>query len=673
MNNEYLVESYNLSRFDDRQNNDKDTLYWTYPKDGRRYSIDPTATIGGGLFPLLWVTARENNSPNGKIVMAYKRAFGGGDGMLVLSLEGASSYFAWLIHQEDDRPQKYYSAVDLGNSPFLPKEIRDANAAGARIPYFILQLEGESGCPVPRWANLRVAVLKQFKSVPQNPTISHVEFQESYEDFPNPERGFSRWGGLGTTSNYTSLSQSILSSFRSAQTPPANPDPANYQVVSTLVYRPIVLDIDNYSGENYLDRDSISASFQRNELEADFAAARNAGVKLILRFTYGYNYNLRTCSEHQDPPLERILSQIESLKDTLNDQKSAIALIQLGFIGNFGEGYWTGSNEFGCRRDGQSRENWENRIAVLNKLLEVAPEDRIIQVRAVQMKQKFLFGPSAPTTSTSNTRGPNNGTLDSRIGFYNDCFLATFNDQGTYANYDGIPPNSTPQDVANLRSYLEADSRYIPVGGETCQLNDPHHRCNDCGGQAIAELARFHYSHLNADYNTAVINDWVACGCMEEIKLRLGYRFVLREGVFTTGEIVKGSTIFFLIRLQNAGFASPYNSRRVELILQNELDPSIEFVAELPLDPRTWYSNQQISFNFKLLIPTTMPSGAYGYYLNLPDSDPSLRRDSNYSIRLANANVVFTNKGYNELGKTIIVQEGTPVTPASYDLELQRR
>ena len=51
----------------------------------------------------------------------------------------------------------------------------------------------------------------------------------------------------------------------------------------------------------------------------------------------------------------------------------------------------------------------------------------------------------------------------SRVGFHNDCFLASPDDYGTFLS----DPLSLDED------YLALDSRYVPVGGETCNVNPP--------------------------------------------------------------------------------------------------------------------------------------------------------------------------------------------------------
>ena len=53
------------------------------------------------------------------------------------------------------------------------------------------------------------------------------------------------------------------------------------------------------------------------------------------------------------------------------------------------------------------------------------------------------------------------------IGHHNDCFLASDTDFGTYV------------DVTTEYPYLEQDTTYVSMGGETCALNPPRFVCLD--------------------------------------------------------------------------------------------------------------------------------------------------------------------------------------------------
>ena len=233
----------------------------------------------------------------------------------------------------------------------------------------------------------------------------------------------------------------------------------------------------------------------------------------------------------------------------------------------------------------------------------------------------------------------------------NDCFLSGPDDYGTYYDYGS---STQPQREANLplRKYLQQDSRYIPVGGETC--DDAYSPENDCSpaGHAEEEMADMHFSFLNTTYNNDVNNDWDSLGCISSIRQRLGYRFVLREARFPA-RVAAGGSFPLAIRLRNAGYASPYNPRTVYIIFRESVTGK-EIALPCRADPRKWFSGD-IEWKEALRLPADMPPGQYDLFLNLPDKYPSITRRPEYSIRLANEDCWEARTGYNKLGFSLMV------------------
>ena len=113
---------------------------------------------------------------------------------------------------------------------------------------------------------------------------------------------------------------------------------ATYKVLSTLVYRNYVL-----TGLNTIP---LSSAFLNN-VKADLDIARQAGVKLIPRFSYTVSPHTGTCPEgticppYGDASKAVVLNHIVQLKPVLTENADVIACVQLGFIGIWGENYYT--------------------------------------------------------------------------------------------------------------------------------------------------------------------------------------------------------------------------------------------------------------------------------------------------------------------------------------------
>lgn len=476
-----------------------------------------------------------------------------------------------------------------------------------------------------------------------------ITYQETGEDFINPERGF--YIPTGTkASNFVLLDAEKLANLRNQ---PQQLHGANYKVNVSLLYRGYELDI--------FKQQPLSDIFLIN-LQKDFDAVRTAGLKLVLRFAYtnmsqtgDCKDESKICPPYGDAPRDIVLKQVEQLKPLLQKNADVIAVLQQGFIGIWGENYYT--DYFGCPSEASqgiiADSSWNHRSEFLKALLAAMPKDRMVQVRTPQIKQRFVYGPHALLTSKPLLLKKAFSKTDmARIGFHNDCFLASTDDYGTFYNYGN---SVSKKDTANiiLRKYFEADSRYVPVGGETC--DDAFSPQNDCApwGHAEQEMAAMHYSYLNAAYNNQVNNDWDSLGCMKSIQQKLGYRLVLKNASFPE-MAAKGKNFTVQIQLENIGYASPFNPRPVQLILRNKVSGK---VLALPFNTQIqkWFTGK-ILLTQSFHLPSTVSAGEYELLLNLPDGYKSLQTNPVYSIRLANEGLWEEVTGYNKLQHIIQVR-----------------
>ncbi len=468
-----------------------------------------------------------------------------------------------------------------------------------------------------------------------------TRYNESIEDFVNPERGF-YLPLMTTVSHFVPLDAAQLTSFRNDA---RSPGKAVYAVRISLVYRSYELD--------GLTHDSLPAGFLQS-VRKDFETARQAGMKLVLRFAYTEKSHSGNCPDKEhicplygDAPLPVVLNHIRQLKPLLRQNSDVIAVMQEGFIGIWGEGYYTdyfgdaSGNGPGFINDS----SWRLRNEVLKAELDALPSDRMIQVRTPQAKQKFLYGPAAPPSSAPlEPSAAFNRSYAARIAFHNDCFLSSPDDYGTYGDYSR-PAATRNAATDSIRKYISADSKYIAVGGETC--DDAYSPENDCApaGHATQEMRLMHYSFLNASYNVQVNNDWDSAGCMQNIKKELGYRLSLQQSIFPR-QSDKDKSFSFNLRINNSGYASPFNPRPVQLVFRGK--DNTEFKVTLPVNPQEWYPGIH-EIPVRVYLPAAMLPGTYSLLLALPDAAPLLAARSVYSIRLANENTWEETTGYNDL------------------------
>ena len=185
------------------------------------------------------------------------------------------------------------------------------------------------------------------------------------------------------------------------------------------------------------------------------------------------------------------------------------------------------------------------------------------------------------------------------------------------------------------------------MGGESCGLAQYCHCVGtDKSRGALKDLALNHFTYLNSGYHQQVLSRWRAEDCLDEIKKRLGYRFVLEKGQFSK-EPEAGKPMQVILNLRNQGFAPAMNPRDVELILT---DNSGDVLGTWPVDsdPRYWMPEEEITIDQTITLPEGI-SGDMVLYLNLPDPCETLHSHPYFSIRLANEGIWNEETGYNKI------------------------
>ncbi|RZJ72735.1 DUF4832 domain-containing protein [Flavobacterium sp.] len=427
-----------------------------------------------------------------------------------------------------------------------------------------------------------------------------VTYAPTTASFSNPERGFYRHTETHSDS-YSSLNQTTLTNYR------VN---GNYSLILRVCYL-----------ENFVNG-AISSTYMNN-MQADFTKIRNAGLKCILRFAYSDDNDNGAA---QDASKAQILSHISQLQSMLQTNSDVIAVVQAGFIGAWGEWYYT--DHFGME---PTAADYANRKAVVDAILAALPTSRMVQLRTPSLKRNTYNAMTALTAAQAYST-----TLPvARLGHHNDCFLASSDDYGTYEN------------VAVEYPYLEQETKFTPMGGETCKVNAPRSEC----AKALEEMARFHWSYLNVDYHPDVIDGFEANSCLDDMERRLGYRFELQTGTYPNTATV-GGALAFTFQVKNTGFAAPYNPRTAYIVLRNTTNQAV-YSFPLTTNVRLWQANATQTVSETVVLPANIPTGNYQMFLNLPDNAAALATRSEYSIRLGNNNTWENATGYNNLNHTI--------------------
>lgn len=438
-------------------------------------------------------------------------------------------------------------------------------------------------------------------------TVRYVS--DNTNNFPNPERGFFYGAGWDVCDTST------VSMLTDAQFT-ADAGHSLVQMVYTLVgFR----------------NDSLSTTVLQL-FDNDFAKIRQHGYKCILRFSYTYSEDERVDGKYADASPRIWKKHLEQLKPILHANADVIACVQAGFLGVWGEWYYTAVG-----RD--SLQLVKNNL--INQLLDAVPQSRTIQLRTPAYKQAYI-GDTIPLSSEEAFTG----TPRARLAHHNDAFLYQADNMGTYQNRK------------KEMYYLSRECLYLPIGGESDVYNQPVYDRWATGEQAKEEMAYLHYSFLNQGYHQLVISNWRSEGVFDEIAMKLGYRFQL-DSTRIAVSAIKGNPLDIHLSLRNVGYAPLYNERQAYIVLRSS---DTTCIFPLATDPRRWLPNGALTeINETITLPQDMPDGTYEVCLWMPDKAENLRHDPRYAIRLATDRVWEPQTGYNNLRTNVIV--GTTLQP----------
>jgi hypothetical protein len=186
-----------------------------------------------------------------------------------------------------------------------------------------------------------------------NIVSQNVTYASSTENIVNPERGLQKYSkNVNSSGNYNFVNQTTLTNWRTADK-------------ITVIYRYVML-------SEFINNNSTISNTYLTNLQTDFNRIRNAGLKVILRPAYTDQYVANV-----QPNKQTILNHIQQLAPIVNANKDIVISLQGGFIGIYGEWYYTGgstdsdtdgSPELGDE-DNITSTQWLNRKEIVDAML----------------------------------------------------------------------------------------------------------------------------------------------------------------------------------------------------------------------------------------------------------------------------------------------------------------
>ena len=448
-----------------------------------------------------------------------------------------------------------------------------------------------------------------------NLVSSDIEYTDSKEVLLNPERGFYTHNSIVIPE--TDINTVLISNANSVI---SDMQQNNDTLALTVFY------LSNYANSDLSD-DVINA------LNNFCGIFRKKGYKLIVRFAY-----FGDDTTYSDPDnFSQIISHIEQLQSFFTTNKDVIHLVQLGFIGKWGEWHTSPYAET------------QYRSQVIDKMLEILPQESKISVRKPAFYKEYF------SDGYFDTKLGLVNNLKNRIGIYDDGYLSTITDYGTYETHNR-------EEELKWMEYL---TRYTAFGGETI-YNADYEGYYDTTN-AIYNMNKTHTNYLNRLYHSHIINlwktnkitsnedlDYVDYSLYDYFKNKLGYRFLLTDAKLPSYNVKQGEYLHLSFDINNIGFGNLIKNRPVKLIIEKDDKYYINITT---IDPRTWYSSNTTKEQLVFKIPGNIETGEWNVYLQLPDSNNTLIDSSNYYIKFANSDIWNYKLNANYIGSFVVEEK----------------
>lgn len=356
-----------------------------------------------------------------------------------------------------------------------------------------------------------------------------------------------------------------------------------------------------------------------NNIRAALDSLRRRGGSCTIRASYDDD-----CRGSQDPDIETTLIHTKQLAELYSDYEDVIHYVELGMFGTCGE----------MTTGGQA-----NHVKALQTFLENSSSGIKVGVRSPQVVALWMglkdpystwyvypdFHPDS-IRFQDTVNSPNYAPYMNRVGLYNDGYLGSDNDLGTFG--DGEPYPISREKVV---SWMEKYGVEVPYGGDfVCNYNSEGVRPINTGAFLAYEGFRTHTSYIGGSmagkcYNfmdtvTFVGPDLEYSGKTKEREYardHFGYRFVLRDSKLMDSVGI-GGKLKAKIKIQNVGFANNLMVKKASLVLKQG-NGADAVIYELPvdIDPTKIYSKK---WKMKVDNPVTVWTG--GNFSDLIEDEP---------------------------------------------------
>ena len=395
--------------------------------------------------------------------------------------------------------------------------------------------------------------------------VQDLNYEESIEEISNPDQGFYRPVYVKINENGAMYNKDVINS-------------------QTQLYH-LRCDISAFSAAVNKAADKPVTDEALKGLDALLFFLKENDKNAIVRFAYDPGYS---GSADKEPALDVMLGHVESVCSVLNRYVNTVTAIETGLIGPWGEMHTSAAADPA------------HITPIINAFLTAASEIPVL-VRTPEMIYNYINVSEDKVEEISIS--PDEKAY--RLGLYNDGYLGSESDLGTYINRE--------RDI----NFLSVQNAHLPFGGEVTVPDSPLHNIEAC----LPEMNKIHLSYLNTEWDNRVIEKWKktfyteACGLEKQyynktaftyIQNRLGYRFVLKNSVFTYSATSEKLNV--RLKLQNLGFGNLNRNKRAKLIFTDSTG-AVAFIAD--------YGEIAVKDELEFNVEHKLESGKYDVYLRI--------------------------------------------------------
>lgn len=365
---------------------------------------------------------------------------------------------------------------------------------------------------------------------------------------------------------------------------------------------------------------------------------RKNGCTVAVRFRYDENGK----TNPEPSTFDQVKRHINQIKENgvLEDYKDLLMFVETGFVGAWGEQH---SGKY---------TSLDYKAQLVDAMLEMVPDDIPITVRTPNTFAKW----AGIEVSELDSWISEPGSDAARIGMYNDGYMGSDSDLGSYSNRE------------KETTWISNQTTGTYFGGEfSGNLEWAQKYDTYLPENALPEMYKTHLSYINSniynfykdytfgeDYDVENVDNSAYYGqtVFKFIRDHLGYRFVLRDSDLSA-EVSQGDTLTLDFSVENTGFANPIRPQKAEIILEKDGNYT---TAEVNIDSRKWRSCTTADEFLELKIPGGLEAGKWNAYIRFSVGNQGVKDGYKRTVRFANANVWNASLGANLLGSFTVTE-----------------